>query len=191
MQNEINAMKAKGIEQVIDNGKAIWPLTVSYDIAWQKCTSGKQYNSSSGHGLLMALHTNKVIAQIVYSCNCVCCRNEWKKKRITVEEATKDEPIGAIKTEITSHCCPRNDNTSSKSMEGAGAIALVTAIYDVVDACIDKLCTDDDSSTCANVQPSYKEVMIARGITSKAGFWPKMKSGKNYVADQGKLPLHV
>jgi len=28
--NEINAMKAKGIEQVIHNGKAMWPLTISY-----------------------------------------------------------------------------------------------------------------------------------------------------------------
>ncbi len=76
-------------------------------------------------------------------------------------------------------------------MEGAGAIALVTAIYDGGDACIDKLCTNDDLTTRANVQPLYKEVMIARGITSKASFWPKTKSGKNYVADQGKLPLCI
>ncbi len=68
-------------------------------------------------------------------------------------------------------------------MEGAGAIALVTAIYDGGDGCIDKLCTNDDLTTQANVQPLYKEVMIARGITSKASFWPKMKSVKNYVAD--------
>jgi len=71
LQNEINALKDKGIEQVMDNGKAIWPLTVSYDMAWQKRASGTQYNSSSGHGLLVALHSNKVIGQIVYSHNCV------------------------------------------------------------------------------------------------------------------------
>jgi len=33
-QNEINTMKEKGIEPVMDNGKAIWPLTISYDMAW-------------------------------------------------------------------------------------------------------------------------------------------------------------
>jgi len=82
------------------------------------------------HGLLMALHTNKVISRIVYSRNFVSCINEWKKKGLTVEEATKDEPIGEIRTKITCHHYPRNYNTSSKSMEGAGAVALVTAIYD-------------------------------------------------------------
>jgi len=60
-------MKEKGIEPVMDNRTPIWPLTISYDMGWQKCASGKQYNSSSGHGLLVALHTNKVISQIVYS----------------------------------------------------------------------------------------------------------------------------
>jgi len=76
-------------------------------------------------------------------------------------------------------------------MEGAGAVALVTAIYDGGDGCIDKLCTNDDSTTQANIQPLYKEVMIARGITSKAGFWPKRKGGRSYVTDQGKLLLCI
>jgi len=74
-------------------------------------------------------------------------------------------------------------------MEGSGAVTLMTTIYDGGDGCIDKLLTDDDSMTQANIRPSYKEVMIARGITSKAGFWPKTKGGRSYVADQGKLPL--
>ncbi len=189
LQNEIKIMKEKGIEPVMDNGKQIWPLTVSYDMGWQKRASGKQYNSSSGHGLLVALHTNKVISRIVYSRNCVACKKEWKKKGITIQEATKDEPVGEIKTKITSHRCPRNFNGSSKSMEGSGAVALVTAIYDGGEGWVDKLLTDDDSTTRVNVRPSYKEVMIARGITSKAGFWPKTKGGRSYVADRGKLPL--
>jgi len=151
---------------------------------------GKQYNSHSGHGLLVALHTNKVIARIVYSCNCVACKNEWKKKGLTVEEATKDEAVGKVKTNITSHRCPRNYNASSKLMEGSGAVALVTEIYDGGDGFIADLCTDDNSTTQANVRPSYQALMRAMGITQKAGFWPKTKGGK-YVVDQGKLPLRV
>ncbi len=64
-------------------------------------------------------------------------------------------------------------------MEGSGAVTLVTEIYDGGIGCIDDLCTDDDSTTQANVHPSYKEVMIARGLSS---FWPKTKGG-SYVAD--------
>jgi len=105
------------------------------------------------------------------------------KKGITIEEVTKDEPIGKIKKTITSHCCPRNCNGSSKSMEGSGAVALVTEIDECGEGWVDKLLTDDDSTTQANVCPSYKEVTIARGITSKAGFWPKTKGGHSYVAD--------
>jgi len=74
-------------------------------------------------------------------------------------------------------------------MEGSGAVILVTAIYDGGDGWVNKLLTNDDSMTQAKVHPSYKEVMIARGITSKARFWPKTKGGHSYVADQGKLPL--
>ncbi len=190
LHNEIAVMQSKGIQQIMDQGKHKWPLTVSYDMAWQKRASGKQYNSSSGHGLLVALHTNKVIARIVYSRNCVACKNEWKKKKLTVEEATKDEPVGEVKKKITTHHCPRNYNASSKSMEGSGAVALVTEIYDGGIGCTDKLCTDDDSTTRANVRPSYKEVMKAKGLSSKASFWPKTKGG-SYVVDRGKLPLCV
>jgi len=28
LQNEINAVKAKGIQLVMENGKSIWPLTI-------------------------------------------------------------------------------------------------------------------------------------------------------------------
>jgi len=48
-------------------------------------------------------------------------------------------------------------------MEGSGAVTLVTEIYDGSIGCIDDLCTDDDSTTWANVHPSYKEVIISTG----------------------------
>jgi len=59
LHNEITMMKLKGIQQIMNQGQPIiWPLTVSYAMAWQKQASDKQYNSSSRHGLLVALHTN-------------------------------------------------------------------------------------------------------------------------------------
>ncbi len=41
LQNEINAMKEKGIKPVMENGKAIWLVMISYDMALQKCSAGK------------------------------------------------------------------------------------------------------------------------------------------------------
>jgi len=36
LHNEIAVMQSKGIQQIMDQGKPKWPLTVSYDMAWQK-----------------------------------------------------------------------------------------------------------------------------------------------------------
>jgi len=36
LQNEINAMKEKGIKPVMENGKAIWLVMISYEVlSWQ------------------------------------------------------------------------------------------------------------------------------------------------------------
>ena len=36
-------------------------LIVSYDMGWQKHSSGHAYNSRSGHGLIIGQHNNKVL----------------------------------------------------------------------------------------------------------------------------------
>jgi len=58
LQNEIKAMQEKGIQPVLDGERWIWPLTIMYDMGWQKHAAGKHYNSGSGHGFLVAAYTN-------------------------------------------------------------------------------------------------------------------------------------
>jgi len=45
MQIEIERMKQAGITQVEFNGKLLWLLTCSFNMAWQKRATGKCYNS--------------------------------------------------------------------------------------------------------------------------------------------------
>jgi len=76
-------------------------------------------------------------------------------------------------------------------MEACGAVEIVTAMYNIGLGYIAKLCTDDDSSTHANVWPSYKELVINEIWKNKSKNWPKTKRGCIYVEDHGKHPLYV
>jgi len=135
LQNEIKAMQEKGIQPVLDGERWIWPLTIMYDMGWQKRAAGKHYNSGSGHGFLVAAYTNKVIKRVCYSRNCASCKHEWKKQKMTAAEATKDElPREVDNGKITTHRCPRNYNASSKSMEARGAVSMLTSLYKTTDS---------------------------------------------------------
>lgn len=45
-----------------------------YDMKWQKRSSGRRYDSMTGHGLLIGHHTQKVLAYVVKSKDCITCR---------------------------------------------------------------------------------------------------------------------
>ena len=48
-------------------------INVSFDMGWQKRSTGRNYDSRSGHAFLIGLNTKKVIASIVYSKECRKC----------------------------------------------------------------------------------------------------------------------
>jgi len=159
LQNEIKAMQEKGVEPVLDGERLIWPLTGMYNMGWQKCAAGKHYNSGSGHGFLVAAYTNKVIKCVCYSHNCATCKSEWKQQKFTAAEATKDELPGEVDNTIKkTHCCPRNYNASSKSMEACGAVSMITSLYETTDSFAQTLIGDDDATTRSNVHHSYKKI---------------------------------
>ena len=85
-------------------------LDVSYDMGWQRKSSGRSYDSLSGHGFLIGLSTNKIIGMRVYSKVCAIC------------DSSQDDP----KRE---HECPKNWYGSSGSMECHGALDLWNEIY--------------------------------------------------------------
>ena len=48
-------------------------LVASYDMGWQKRSSGNSYDSPSGHAFLVGSRTKKIIAMIVMAKQCSKC----------------------------------------------------------------------------------------------------------------------
>ena len=58
-------------------------LTVTYDVGWQKRSSGRRYDSSSGHALIIGARIKGIIGMVLYSKACSKCDSTENR----VEEA--------------------------------------------------------------------------------------------------------
>jgi hypothetical protein len=119
---------------VLDKDK-LPKIACSYDMAWQQKGSGHQYNSMSGHGSFFGALTRRIVGLVVKSKMCCTC-NASKKK----------DPHGPV----AYHECWKNHVGSSGSMESAGAVELLTTLYDQYHVIVERLCCDDDSSIRAD-----------------------------------------
>jgi len=122
-------MKQAGITQVQHEGKFLWPLTCSFDMAWQKRAAGKCYNSPLGHAFLVCCFSNKIIKCMVYSKGCTTCQLRLKKQGSGIEEAFKDAELSELPTGVTNHCCPLNFKGSAKSMDVHAAVSMVKSVF--------------------------------------------------------------
>jgi hypothetical protein len=85
-------------------------LSVSFNMGWQQSSSGRRYNSTSGHAFFVGGLYRKPIALQVKSRICNYC-SSWKKKH----PATDDFPEGLP---VRQHPCTLNhENGSASSME--------------------------------------------------------------------------
>ena len=48
-------------------------LTVTYDMDWQKRSSGRRYDSSSGHAFIIGARSKGIIGMVLYSKACWKC----------------------------------------------------------------------------------------------------------------------
>ena len=48
-------------------------LTVTYDMGWQKRSSGRRYDSSSGHAFIVGERIKGIIGMVLYSKACRTC----------------------------------------------------------------------------------------------------------------------
>ena len=111
-------------------------LTVSYDMGWSKRSSGRTYDSISGHAFFVGGHSRKIVSCKVTSKQCSTC------------QAAEGKGISPI-----DHECPKNHEGSSKSMEADGALHLVKELdkrgkddCGVSKLFVEAFVTDDDSS---------------------------------------------
>jgi hypothetical protein len=155
-------------------------VQASYDMAWQQKGSGHVYNSLSGHGVFIGMHSRKVIALVIKCKTCNVC-SQWKKKH-------GDE------LDCLPHKCWKNHDGSSGSMESAGCLELVVRCFDEFNVVVDLLCCDDDSSIRADCQWSNADYLLNNNtdvlpmVAKKVG---KNKGKQQPRPDKGKLPRHI
>lgn len=142
-------------------------MDVSGDMGWQK--RGRSYSSISGHCVLIGTWSNKVIAYQNYSKHCKLCQ---------VAES-KNQPAAA-------HECSRNYEGSSKGMEAHGLLACVVQLWETSKLFVRRFVIDDDATTKAHAQHSYKALIDAGRMDKTA--WPRTEA-KHRKKDNGKLPL--
>ena len=151
-------------------------LAVSYDMGWQKRSSGNRYDSMSGHGVLVGCRTKQVIDVIVFSKACKKCELRLRKGWDTNKDG---------------HDCSENmgDIKSSKGMEAEGAYRLLTGLhekYSVKDKGgqalyplqFDCLVTDDDSTMRAQLVHKKNE-------KDKVGRLPETMEPITFYCDPG------
>ena len=97
-------------------------------MGWQKRSSGRRYDSSSGHAFIVGGRKKGIIGMVLYSKACRKCDSTEKKG----EEAEEHE-------------CPKNFKGSSKSMEASAILNMVEDAYYNRFFIIDVIVSDDDS----------------------------------------------
>ena len=110
-------------------------LTVSYDMGWQRRSTGRKYNSLSGFGALVGNNGNKVLSFGVMQKDCRMC-TLYTRKGLSVPE----------------HKCHKNFDGSSKAMEPALAADLVQQLESNNNVQIENLIMDEDSTTITRIQ---------------------------------------
>ena len=98
-------------------------------MGWQKRSSGRRYDSSSGHAFIIGGRKKGITGMVIYSNACRKCESAEKKG----EEAEEHE-------------CPKNFEGSSKSMEDSAILKMVEYAYYNRFFIIDVIFSDDDST---------------------------------------------
>lgn len=154
-------------------------IKASFDTGWnQRC---KLFNSPSSHSFLVGSQTRSASAGKLFSELCAKCSTHNRNPD------NKDVPV-------PEHCCLRNFEGSSGSMEPQACVDVVIRPHEKFQVNVSLICMDDDSSTRAALQwnnATYKinnntdvlpQVLITRG---------KNIGKEQDRPDKGSLPGHT
>jgi len=190
-------------------------LICSIDGAWQKRSSGRQYDSPSGHNILVDCRTKLILDVIVYSKLCAVCDRKMKKKTTSndgddkmdidddddddeddddAEKNADNDDDDDQQPAIKAHRCPKNFIGSSKSMESVGAVELVQRAYRTGKYWVETVVGDDDSTSRSALKIDLRQYQLDHPDVPKDSYWPKRpnKDGKMvYVPNKGKLHWSV
>ena len=125
----------RGIE-CIDQERGLTKIAVSYDMGWSKRSSGRRYDSQSGHAHILGMHTKKILNSYVYNKVCRTC----KRAEVTGRE-------------VREHHCAHNYayDRSSKSMESEAILHMAKVAPDS-GYLIGTIISDDDTNMRATLK---------------------------------------
>jgi len=138
IENAVKAWFEKDETNIPDEVKKIG-ITVSYDMGWQKRSTGRVYDSISGHGYLIGCRTGKILGMQVRQTKCKKCQAQ-----------------NSNGTPAATHDCMVNWDGDSGAMEAAVAMDLIVAVHDKMDSRVycETLVSDDDSTMRSHLQHS-------------------------------------
>lgn len=118
-------------------------------MGWQKRSTGRLYDSLSGHGFIFGCKTGNIIGFCVKSKACSVCSNT-NSLNIPAEE----------------HDCQVNWSGASGAMEAGVALEVCIALHDDsgFNVYIDSITSDDDSTMRAHLQ--YERIAESSQIAS-------------------------
>ena len=108
-------------------------------MGWQKRSSGRRYDSSSGHAFIIGGRSNGIIVMVLYSKAFRKCDAAEKR----VEEAEEHE-------------CPKNFKGSSKRMEASAILKMKDDTFYNQFFIVDVIISDDDSTIRAVLNKLFK-----------------------------------
>lgn len=141
-------------------------LTVGVDMGWNQRSSGRQYNSPSGHGYLVGQLSQKPIDGIILSKKCSVCEEYERKKNKRKRDSTEEDEHDDSPKE---HDCVRNfsPDDSSGSMEVLAARLLVEGLHSNRGIAVGAIVADEDSALRAKLKWSLQK-KVDRGIMREA-----------------------
>ena len=145
-------------------------LTVSFDMGWNKRSTGTRYDSNTGHALLVGARLKKIVAMRVFSKDCAICKSCQKTNK-----------------PLQTHDCPKNYTGSSKSMEVEAIFQLVLEAWENNWA-VGVIVSDDDTTMKSHLTHGYKDLIAAGKMRPED--WPRTQKG-NKKSCHGRLPLHI
>ena len=135
-------------------------LAVSYDMGWQKRSTGRRYDSMSGHGFMIGCRTGLIIGLDVRGKKCAKC-HQANKKNLPVRD----------------HKCPINYEGSSGAMESKVALSLTEQIFNNSNGhlYVKHLVSDDDST--------MRSLLTHQNENNKKGRLPEQIPAITFYAD--------
>ena len=114
-------------------------LTVTYDMGWQKRSSDRRYDSSSGHAFIIGVRIKGIVGMVLYSKACLKCNAAEN----IVEKSEEHEG-------------PKNSEGISKIMEGSAIMNMVEDAFYNLFFIIDVIVSDNGSTMQARLKHPSK-----------------------------------